>query len=150
MSFYNWAFNGQPSEELLSALRENEKLKKELGEAEIVIVFTSDQKGIEMFTFNKYLDDCPNEVYNSPLEEIIEEIFSLRGDNSTIVRMIEHFNFPGVTERSLVHFEAKNRCTKVYNEIVHSVADKYGIRVVPLYEAFHDRDINENPGEKVI
>ncbi len=62
--------------------------------------------------------------------------------------MIEHYNFPGVNERSLVHFEAKNRCTKVYNEIVHSVADKYGIRVVPLYEAFNGPDGNENPGEK--
>ena len=148
VNFNNWAFNGQPSEKILSKLRENEKVKKELSEAEIVTVFTSDQIGIEMFTFNRYLDDCPNEVYKSLLEEIVEEIFSLRGDNSTIVRMIEHYNFPGVTERSLVHFEAKNRCTKVYNEIVHSVGDKYGIPVLPLYEALNGPDGNENPGEK--
>ena len=111
-------------------------------------VFTTDQIGLEMFLFYRYLDDCPNEVYKSLLEEIVEEIISLRGDNSTIVRMFEHYNFPGVNERSLVHFEAKNRCTKVYNEIVHSVGDKYGIPVVSLYEAFNGRDGNENPGEK--
>ena len=33
-------------------------------------------------------------------------------------------------------------------ETVHYVANKYEISVVPLYEAFNDRDGNENPGEK--
>ena len=148
VNFNNWAFFGQPSEELLSALRENENLKKDISEAEIVTVFTSDQIGLEMFLFYRQLEDCPSEVYESLLEEIIEEIISLRGENSTIVRMIEHYNYPGVTERSLVHSEAKNRCTKVYTETVHSAANKYEIRVVPLYEAFNGRDGNENPGEK--
>ena len=64
--------------------------------------------------------------------------------------MIEHYNFPGVNERSLVHFEAKNRCTKVYNEIVHSVGDKYGIPVLPLYEAFNGVMEMKIPVKKVI
>jgi len=145
-----WAFRGQPSEKILSKLRENEKVKQELGEAEIVTVFTSDQIGVEMFVLAKHLDDCPNEVNGSLLEVIVEEITSLRGDNSSIVHMIEHYNFPGVNERSLVHFEAKNRCTKVYNEIVHSVGDKYGIPVLPLYEAFNGVMEMKIPVKKVI
>jgi len=147
VNFHNWAFNGQPGEELLSALRENDKLRKQLAEAEIVTLWTSDQIGLEM-VLNRYLDECPSEVYKSVLEEIVEEILSLHGDNNINILLFEHYDFPGTTERSLVYFDARNRCTKVYNEIVHSVADMHGITVVPLYEAFNGADGNENPGEK--
>ena len=37
-------------------------------------MFTTDKIGLEMIALARHLDDCPNEVYESLLEEIIEEI----------------------------------------------------------------------------
>ena len=64
--------------------------------------------------------------------------------------LFEQFNYPGTTERSLVHFEAKNRCAKIWDDTSHSVGNKYGTAEVALYEAFNGPDGHENPSEKAI
>lgn len=144
----NWAFNGQPSEELLVTLRENENLRNDIRQAEVITLLTTDETGQNATLFYENLEECPNEAYKGILDEIVGEIISLRGGESTLFRMIEHYNFPGPTERAMEHFEAKKRCIQIYNQIVHSTADRYGIPVVPLFEAFNGPDGDENPDDK--
>jgi hypothetical protein len=104
VNFNNWAFNGQPSEELLAKLRENENFRNDIRQAEVITLLTTDETGQNATLFYENLEECPNEAYKGILDEIVGEIFSLRGGESTLFRMIEHYNFPGPTERSMEHF----------------------------------------------
>lgn len=144
----NRAIGGQTSEELLELIQLIEPLRKQIREAEIVTILTLDKAGILIFAYNRFINDCSTEEYQTILEEIIVEIFTLRKDNPTIVRLLEHYNFPGTSKDAFDYFDIRKACFEQYNTIIHTVAEKYGILVVPIYESFNGSSGFENPDDK--
>lgn len=143
----NWAFYGQPSEDILAALGDNENVREDIREAEIITIFTTDKTGQDIFISNKFVEVCPSDTYRVLLEDIISEISLLRAGNETIVRVFDHYNHPGLSGGP-EDIGAKAKCVDVYNEIIHSVAEEFVIPVVPVFEAFNGPDGNDNPADK--
>jgi hypothetical protein len=86
--------------------------------------------------------------FEKSLDEIIAEIYSLRGRQKTIIRLIENYHYNVNLHKKHGNFAGRKMCVNTYNDRLHKVAVKYDIPVVPLYLAFNGPNGDESPGEK--
>lgn len=144
----NIAASGQTSEELLGWLQTSEHLREQVSEARIMTILTMDEAGYANFTYDNFSDYCSSDQYQIILEGILNEIFTLRGNNPLIIHLLEHYNYPGSSEHSLEFFNDRKACFELYNDSVHAVAEKYNIPIVPVYAVFNGIDGFDNPDDK--
>jgi lysophospholipase L1-like esterase len=93
-------------------------------------------------------NDSEVEDFGKNLDDIIAEIYSLRGRRKTIIRLIENYHYYIKEHKEQGLFEGRKTCVKAYNDRLHEVASKYDIPVVPLYMAFNGPNGDESPKEK--
>jgi lysophospholipase L1-like esterase len=144
----NRAGGGQVSEELLERLRENERERQLSREADFLTILTMNQAGTRPLNGNDFSKGCPTAEYEIILEEIIKEILTLREGNPFVFRLLEHYNYPGVSPVAEDLFSERKACFEQYNQSIHALAEKYNILVVPVYAAFNGPTGDENPDEK--
>ena len=63
----------------------------------------------------------------------MKDIIALHGQNFLVIRLLEHYNYPGIAELAIDYYDNMKACFDHYNESVHAVAEKYSIPVIPVY-----------------
>lgn len=142
------AERGEVSERLLERIQNFETLREEIRDAEIITILTTDSAGYDIFVYNLFSGGCRTEEFERILEEFISEIYSLREGNPTIMRLLEHYNFTGVSKAHLEYFDIRKDCAEEYNAVTRSIAEEYRILVVPIYATFNGSTGEENPDDK--
>jgi hypothetical protein len=136
---------GQDSDALLDNLREDDKLRALVREAEVVTVWTGGGRAKSADTSKGMSCDRLLEAMDRDLGAIVAEILALRGTNDTIIHLFEDYHFQVEHQKELGFFEDKKACVEAVNAIVHQVAEEYGVLVAPLYLAFNGPDGEQNP-----
>ncbi|UCG93306.1 MAG: SGNH/GDSL hydrolase family protein [candidate division WOR-3 bacterium] len=143
---------GLSSGQLLSMLRDDQKLRSAISEAEVVtfIANPGDHIGWHIITGKGWHDCSPEALagYKSDLDEIIKEIFALRKGTPTIIRAMD-FYVPIHSEwKKRGEYEENRRCWNALNETIHQAAAEHNIPVAHVYDAFNGPDHNEDPRDK--
>jgi hypothetical protein len=136
---------GQDSDALLDNLREDDKLRALVREAEVVAVWTGGMRAKSAYTSKGMSCDRLLEAMDRDLGAIVAEILALRGTNDTIIHLVEDYHFQVERQKELGFFEDKKACIEEVNAITHQVAAEYGILVVPVYTAFNGPDGDQDP-----
>jgi len=136
---------GQDSDALLANLREDDKLRALVREAEVVTVWTGGQRAKSAYTSKGMSCDRLLEAMDRDLGAIVVEILTLRGTNETIIHLFEDYHFQFEHQKELGFFEDKKACVEGVNAIVHQVAAEYGTLVVPVYTAFNGPEGDQDP-----
>ena len=136
---------GQDSDALLDNLREDDKLRALVREAEVVTVWTGGMRAKSAYTSKGVSCDRLLEAMDRDLGAIVAEILALRGTNDTIIHLVEDYHFQVERQKELGFFEDKKACIEEVNAITHQVAAEYGILVVPVYTAFNGPDGDQDP-----
>ena len=148
VNLQNKAYGNYADSTLLYHIRNDDLWREEISEAEVVTILT-----IDAFLFTELYSSNPCvggyvEDFGKNLDDIISEIYSLRGRRKTIIRLIDNYHFYVNVHIERGVFETKKMCVKAYNDRLHEVASKYDIPVVPLYLAFNGPNGEEDPDEK--
>jgi lysophospholipase L1-like esterase len=143
---------GLSSGQLLSMLRDDRELREAISKAELVtfIANPGDHIGWRIITGEGWHDCSPEALtgYKSDLDEIIQEIFSLRKGTPTIIRAMD-FYVPIHSEwKKRGEYEENRRCWNALNETIHQAAAEHKIPVASVYDAFNGPDHNEDPRDK--
>jgi hypothetical protein len=153
-----WSRGGQGSLQLLRELRNNEELRNDIREAEIVTFDVSPQH-FEVMDY-AYKDgecggqdnqDCLREalaLVKADTDAIIAEILSLRSTSDTIIRAMT-LPFPLINwfkEESL--FEGVHPYWVAYNQYVVQAASENNIPVARVYRAFNGPNGDEDFDDK--
>jgi hypothetical protein len=136
---------GQDSDMLLADLREDDKLRALVREAEVVTVWTGGQRAKSAYTHKGMSCDRLLEAMDRDLGAIVAEILALRGGNETIIHLIEDYHSKVLHKKELGFFEDKKACIEEVHAIVHQVANKYGVLVAPVYHAFNGPEGEDDP-----
>jgi len=146
---------------LLKKLRELERLRELVSEAEVV-TFQGDptQSISETNPFDYdcsfgmwgyYVVNCSLETFDkyiADLEAIIEEILLLRDSSPTIIRAMDYYCpiYGEFKEQGI--YEECRQCWENSNIAVHQAAAAHNIPVACLYDAFHGPNHDEDPHDK--
>lgn len=145
VNLYNRAGGGQDSNQLLSDLREKEELRAQVREAEVVTVWTGGIRSKSAITYKAVPCDDALDAMGTDLDDIIAEILALRAGNDTLIRLFEDYHFQVEPQKELGFFQDKRACVQGLIALVHQTGSKYGIPVVPVYEAFNGPDGDQDP-----
>jgi hypothetical protein len=143
---------GLSSGQLLSMLRNDQELRSAISDAEVVtfIANPGDHIGWHIIT-GEGRHDCSAEAlvaYKKDMGEIIEEIFSLRKGQSTIIRAMDFYVPIHGEWKQRGEYEENKRCWDALNETVHQIAAEHNIPVACVYDALNGPDHNEDPRDK--
>lgn len=136
---------GQDSDMLLANLREDDKLRALVREAEVATVWTGGYRAYATYTFSGVTCERLLAAMDRDLGAIVAEILALRGGNETIIHLIEDYHFKVAFQKDIGFFEDKKACFEDVHAIVHEVADKYGVLVAPVYQAFNGPKGEDDP-----
>jgi hypothetical protein len=145
VKLHNKASGGQDSDVLLADLREDDKLRALLREAEVVTVWTGGERSYRAYANKGVNCDRALEAMDRDLGDIVAEILALRGTNDTIIHLVEEYHFRVEHQKELGFFADKKACIEGVNAIIHQVAADYGIPVAPLYTAFNGPKGDQDP-----
>jgi lysophospholipase L1-like esterase len=148
VTVHNEAIGGQWTSSILWFLRNNDEWREKISEAEVVTILTLGDRMYSVLTSSIPCGDSAVEDFEKNLDDIIDEIYSLRGRRKTIIRLIEHYHFHVNRHKERGIFESRKMCINAFNDRLHKVASKYNIPVVLLYSAFNGPNGDEDPGEK--
>ena len=158
VTVHNWYRDAQSSAGLLSALRDNQELRSDIREAEVVTFLVSPQRfqrpmavyeaGTCGGTDNQ---DCLREALSllkADVDAILAEILSLTSTSDTIIRAMTYHN-PMVNEwKRKGVFEDLNSYWKAHNEYLVQAASEHNIPVVRVDLAFNGPNGDEDPLDK--
>lgn len=148
VTLHRWTRGGQTSGGLLHALRNDEELRSDISEAEVVTFFTWPGPG---YCAGVDREDCfeePLPTFRANLDAIIAEILSLRSTSDTIIRTVDWF-YPYVNEnKERGVFEDCKRCLEALNEQVVQAASEHNIPVARTYSVFNGPDGDEDARDK--
>jgi lysophospholipase L1-like esterase len=145
---HNEAIGGQWTGSILWYIRNDDSWREKISEAEIVTILTEESN---LFYNLSLFSKCDNNVvedFEKNLDEVIAEIYSLRGRQKTIIRLIENYHYNVELHKERGVFETMKMCVNAYNERLHKVASKYKIPVAPIYLGFNGPNGDESPGVK--
>jgi hypothetical protein len=145
VKLHHMAIGGQDSDMLLADLREDDKLRALVREAEVVTVWTGGIRAKAAYESKGVSCDRLLEAMDRDLGAIVAEILALREGKDTIIRLLEDYHFNVERQKDLGFFEDKKACFEAVNAITHQVADEYGVLVAPLYLAFNGPDGEDDP-----
>ena len=148
VSVHNLASGEQTSEDLLALLRTNPSMRAQISSAEVITVWTGGYVIRELLTnHNLACDPAVVDAFGNDLEKILDQIIILRGQNPTIIRLLEFFQPRVNVLDDLGILEEKNICLHTINMRLHQVAAKYEIPVAPTQHAFNGLDGNTDSME---
>jgi len=148
VTVHYWSRDGQMSGSLLLLLRNNQELRSDISEAEVVTFFGNAGRG---YCGGIDTEDCFGQTltdFRANLDAIIAEILSLRSTSDTIIRTMDWFH-PCVKENKEDGiFEECKRCIEALNEQIVQAASEHNIPVVRTHPVFNGPDGDEDAREK--
>lgn len=161
IKFHVWQRGGLSGEDMLDALRNNEKLRQDVRDAEVIIFDVP--RGV-FRAARRYMNgkfetcggpdnqDCLREslnTYKEHTDAIIAEIVSLRSPSDALIRTIDAYTYWPVTEsKAIGSFEVVNQYWQEANDYLIQVATENHIPVARTHEAFNGPNGDEDPVEK--
>jgi hypothetical protein len=158
ITMHIWYRGQQGSSEMLGALRNNQDLRSDLREAEVVTFLVVPHHLDD--PLQAYRDgtcggtdsqDCMREAFTllkADTDAIIAEILSLRSTSDTIVRAMTFYN-PFVNDgKEWGYFEALNPYWVALNEYLVQTASEHNIPVARVDLAFNGPNLDEDPSDK--
>jgi hypothetical protein len=145
---------------LLKNLRELERLRKLVSEAEVVAFNCNPRRSVSetnpfdyecMVGYELYVVNCSLETFDKyieDLEAIIEEILLLRDGSPTIVRVMDYYCSGYDTFKEQGIFEECWECWDNTNNAIHQAAAAHNVPVARVYDAFNGPNHDENPHDK--
>jgi lysophospholipase L1-like esterase len=148
VTVHNKAFGGQWVSILLYYIQNNDSYREKISEAEVITILTMGSHLYSNLASSVPCDNSSVEDFEKNLDDVIAEIYSLRGGRKTVIRLVEQYHFLVNFHKKYGGFEDTKMCVNAYNDRLHKVASKYNIPVVPLYLAFNGPNGDESPYEK--
>ena len=158
---HDWARGGHGSSYLLEDLRTDPELRRDIGEAEVVIFdigFAVFETPANTYSFGSPgacggtdNQDCLREalkVYKADTDAIIAEIVSLRSPSDALIRTMDTYQFEVREFKAAGAFEVINTYWQDANEHVIQVASEHHIPVARVYAAFMGPNGDEDPRDK--
>jgi hypothetical protein len=148
-----------PIERFLAMINDEENIRQEVAEAEIIVVYgnpsNTDPPDTEVCAYAP-LDPNPPEFYTSAdfvpygdvFRDIFEVIFELRAGERTVIRVFDMFA-GGLVDWREAGTEAE--CTaawEAFSGAIREAANEYGVLIASFYDAFNGPDHDEDPREK--
>jgi hypothetical protein len=143
---------GLPSRDLLTELRDDETLRQDLREADVIVFH------IPRFWFGQYCaynyevehaqECCPQalEAYNTDVDAIIAEIVALRDPSDALIRTMDAYSHWPVREAQRQGSQKVfHQCWTAANEHLVQVATEHNIPVARVYAAFNGPDGEVDP-----
>lgn len=158
IAMHFWCRGSQGSDLLLHALRNDEELRSDIGEAEVVTFMVSTQR--LRSPDHAYRDgtcggpdnqDCFREalaLYKADTDAIIDEILSLRSTSDTIIRVMTYYSWLVNDWRGKGYFENLNPYWVACNEYLVQAASEHHIPVARVDVAFNGPNRDEDPSGK--
>ncbi|MFN2303139.1 MAG: hypothetical protein ACK2TV_05335 [Anaerolineales bacterium] len=138
-------------------------LSERIAESEVIVIYGNPEDSVDPsnpWDFNCgqsslnncYVNNCSMDSFSqyiSDLEEIYSLIFQIRKGKPTIIRAIDAYN-PHLVSHCLPDgaFEECVACWENYNTAMHEAADKMGVPIAHVFDAWNGVDHTENPVEK--
>jgi hypothetical protein len=132
---------------LFDMIQEDETLRATLSEAEVVTIWPG---GEDMFNAMVIKDqDCEPviQALKNDLDAIVTEIIELRGDQATILRLMDHYIWVKRLKDKGI-FEEKLACMQAADQYIQDVGSKYSIPVAGVGFAFNGPDGLDDPVDK--
>jgi hypothetical protein len=158
VTMHIWYRGQQGSSELVSALRDNQDLRSDLREAEIVTFLVvprhlknprqAYKDGTCGGTDNQ---DCLREalrLLEADTDAIISEILSLRSTSDAIIRAMTVYNRRVNEWKEWGYFEALSPYRIAFNEYLVQAASEQDIPVARVDLAFNGPNLDEDPSDK--
>ena len=158
---HRWIMSSSSSSELLEKLKTNSRLRRELTEAEIIVFqipwngweapMRMYETGDEGTCGGPENQDCLATIcdtYKSDTVAIFAEIVSLKSPSSAIIRTMDTYQYQARESKEAGTFEVINRYWWDANESIWEEAQRYGLVVAPVYEAFMGETGLDDPIEK--
>jgi hypothetical protein len=158
---HDWARGELGSSRLLEDLRTNPELRRDIGEAEVVIfdmMPTALQNPANRYSFGSPgacggtdNQDCLREAlqeYKADTDAIIAEIVSLRSPSEALLRTMDIHEFMAQDWEAAGSFDVVNSYKQAANEHIIQVAGEHHIPVARVYAAFRGPDGDEDPVDK--
>jgi hypothetical protein len=161
IEIHDWARIEVGSSHLLEDLRTDPELRRDIGEAEVVI-FNIGLTAL-LDPANTYLfgspgtcggtdnQDCFREalkVYKADTDAIIAEIVALRSPSEALIRMMDTHEFMIKDWKAAGVFDVINTYKQDANKHVIQVASEHHIPVARVYAAFRGSNGDEDPMDK--
>ena len=157
---HNHAIGGMPLVDARDMLMEQEAIRDEVAEAEIIVVFGSAEYAGPEDSGTCHVPsptprDPPN-VYTSAdfapygdvLRDIYDVVFELRAGEPTVIRVFDIFNGM-IADWREAGIEAECEATwDSESEALREAADDYGVAMASFYDEFNGPDHDEDPREK--
>lgn len=161
VKIHDWARGELGSSHLLEDLRTDPELRRDIGEAEVVIfnmgptalanpanTYSFGSPGACGGTDNQ---DCLREalkVYKADTDAIIAEIVSLRSPSEALIRTMDIHEFMAMDWKAAGSFDVINTYKQDANEHLIQVASEHHIPVARVYAAFRGPNGDEDPMDK--
>ena len=157
VTLHNWCMGSQSSTEMLGVLRDNQDLRSDLREAEVVTFLVSPQhfRGPD-YNYRHGTcggadnQDCLREtltLLKADTDAIFAEVLSLRSPSDTIIRPMTYYNPVVNTWKEQGCFEELNSYWVAHNEYLIQAASEHNIPVVGVDLAFNGPDLDEDPSD---
>jgi hypothetical protein len=158
IKMHSWYSSNQSSDQMLTALRNNQQLRSDLREAEVVTFMVGSHRLQDPHrayraetcggTDNQ---DCMREalvLLNADTDAIIAEILSLRSTSDTIIRAMTYYCFVVNDGKKWGYFEGLNPYWVAYNEYLVQAASVHDIPVARADLVFNGPNLDEDPSDK--
>jgi hypothetical protein len=158
VTLHNWCRGSQSSTEMLSVLRDNQDLRNDLREAEVVTFLVSPRHlksphydYISGSCSGPDNQDCLREaltLLKADTDAIFAEILSLCSPSDTIIRPMTYYNFVVNTWKEQGCFEDLNPYWVAHNEHLIQAASDHNVPVARVDLAFNGPNLDEDPSDK--
>jgi hypothetical protein len=158
VTMHTWCRGSHTSTQLLSLLRDNQGLRSDLYEAEVV-TFPVSVRYLKD-PIRAYGDgtcggpdnqDCLREaltLYKKDVDAIIAEMLSLRSTSDTIIRSMTYYNWLVNDWKELGYFDDLNPYWVACNQYFVQAASEHNIPVARVDLAFNGPNLDEDPSDK--
>ena len=158
VTLHSWCRPSHHSTQLLSLLRDNQELRSDLHEAEVVTFPVSVRYLRD--PIRAYGDgtcggpdnqECLREaltLYKKDVDAIIDEMLSLRSTSDTIIRSMTYYNWLVNDWKELGYFDDLNPYWVACNQYLVQAASEHNIPVARADLAFNGPNLDEDPSDK--
>jgi hypothetical protein len=158
VTLHNWCMGSQSSTEMLSVLRDNQDLRNDLREAEVVTFLVS-PRHLKSPHYDYVHGTCggPDNqhclrealtLYKKDVDAIIAEMLSLRSTSDTIICSMTYYNWLVNDWKERGYFDDLNPYWVACNEYFAQAASENNIPVARVDLAFNGPDLDEDPSDK--
>ncbi len=145
---------GLTSGQLLKRLRDDQDVRSDLSEAEVIVFGANPADHIGWrFVTNVASDtyDCSPKAlagYKADLDSITAEILALRKGKPTLIRTMEFYNPILALWKEWGTYEEYRRCWTAFNQAIQQSAAEHKIPVARVYDAFNGPNHDQDPKDK--